>query len=959
MSKNTIHIRCAVSMSSLARLNHTGTTNMSTATSDYYIAPPSLNILSDQSCSFCSRPLYSFEQVLICNLCHSAYHWRCVKPDLSYYGDDEIFTCQDCTVKDAGRTSITYKSSHNTTTNALRKQHDDQRYSSPRTTLGTGIKIKSPESDTDYKEFVGAPNNKKASAANSVTDAVKYFEEKQLNVYEPQQKQQHRSYDDLSKKYNHYHEQQPYSNGYSYSSSEKNTSIENLAKNVAQSSILESYTQLRNNSHNDDKIPQYRTITNESEMYNGKGKNYTDGVDGLNVQKHRPLYDDYDDEVDNENYSRRRDLYNFEKENDEAATFRAKYQYTPLQDYAKNLDEDTNIESSALAAMAGAAHSLSSTTNETAVRYPTYNSSSHEYNPVMTRLVDLPVLPSTSSVDKISKHNQPQIYVSATNVSLNGTNDQNRIENIRSMPISKYDTNSSYHRQQNINSNSNTALSALVRSTPLVGGGDQASSIVDSDSALGTIVSVNGNGDQGVMERKLSDMLSKLGKQLETESQLVNAKLEQKLKNLEEMINQQTYIIRRQDEVIERLKTKISRIETERDSFRDKLNERDGYGSADRGQHDKSSNDSISITTESQKTSPFYDRDLRNKLQDPKSVENDYQTIDHRLGISSVDNFGSSVYDKKATVADTQHGRLSAKKPAPVATKQEWLTRNESSEKLHNGSEEQIGSVKVQKQKPEQRLKNLITHDNDSLSSHTKDNWQSSEKSEYNRAVIHEKPDNREPISVQQVLTSIHHADSTGPHQDESRRSRQNTESSTTSEVVNIQSKNDRLNQRTSNLRRSFDSIPQQQQLAKIDKYQEKTRSLEFGTRPMMNDESIYVRVDQQPASRYSHALQGYLQRKNLDSFFKRTERYYCVLSNEVLLLYKRETDRAQHKALMLRGARATPFDDPKYIHAFELTWTNMEKPKRYHFYAQKAEDVTKWCEQINEVAGKVLPIHR
>ncbi|CAF4872772.1 unnamed protein product, partial [Rotaria sp. Silwood2] len=42
---------------------------------------------------------------------------------------------------------------------------------------------------------------------------------------------------------------------------------------------------------------------------------------------------------------------------------------------------------------------------------------------------------------------------------------------------------------------------------------------------------------------------------------------ESKLKKLEDMINQQTYIIRQQDEVIERLKSKILKIETERDHF--------------------------------------------------------------------------------------------------------------------------------------------------------------------------------------------------------------------------------------------------------------------------------------------------------------------------------------------------------------------------------------------------------
>ncbi len=51
----------------------------------------------------------------------------------------------------------------------------------------------------------------------------------------------------------------------------------------------------------------------------------------------------------------------------------------------------------------------------------------------------------------------------------------------------------------------------------------------------------------------------------------MNDKLEIKLKELENMIHQQTFVIRRQDEVIERLKNQILQIETERDHFRNRL----------------------------------------------------------------------------------------------------------------------------------------------------------------------------------------------------------------------------------------------------------------------------------------------------------------------------------------------------------------------------------------------------
>ncbi len=74
-----------------------------------------------------------------------------------------------------------------------------------------------------------------------------------------------------------------------------------------------------------------------------------------------------------------------------------------------------------------------------------------------------------------------------------------------------------------------------------------------------------------VIEKKLTNLVQKIGRQLETDAQKLSDKLELKLKNLEHMIHQQTYVIRQQDEVIERLKSKILKIETERDHFRERL----------------------------------------------------------------------------------------------------------------------------------------------------------------------------------------------------------------------------------------------------------------------------------------------------------------------------------------------------------------------------------------------------
>ncbi len=74
-----------------------------------------------------------------------------------------------------------------------------------------------------------------------------------------------------------------------------------------------------------------------------------------------------------------------------------------------------------------------------------------------------------------------------------------------------------------------------------------------------------------VIEKKLTHLVQKIGRQLETDAQKLSDKLELKLKNLEHMIHQQTYVIHQQDEVIERLKSQILKIETERDHFRERL----------------------------------------------------------------------------------------------------------------------------------------------------------------------------------------------------------------------------------------------------------------------------------------------------------------------------------------------------------------------------------------------------
>ena len=167
---------------------------------------------------------------------------------------------------------------------------------------------------------------------------------------------------------------------------------------------------------------------------------------------------------------------------------------------------------------------------------------------------------TSPTIDNLSVHNrQQQHFTSSTNLNVNENSSHRQeatfnhstpyLSQIRDdhSPIIK----SSYHQQQ-IDRHSNV-------------GSDSGIVIVNSNHQPSTI------DENHVMERKLTNLVHQLGRQLETDAQKLSEKLELKLKNLEYMIHQQTYVIRRQDEVIERLKSKILKIEGERDHFRDRL----------------------------------------------------------------------------------------------------------------------------------------------------------------------------------------------------------------------------------------------------------------------------------------------------------------------------------------------------------------------------------------------------
>lgn len=174
-------------------------------------------------------------------------------------------------------------------------------------------------------------------------------------------------------------------------------------------------------------------------------------------------------------------------------------------------------------------------------------------------------------------------------------------------------------------------------------------SVVGSDSGIvlnNPSTNIDGNP---LIERKLTDLVQQLGRQLETDAQKLSEKLESKLKNLEHMIHQQTYVIRRQDEVIERLKSKILKIENERDHFRERLSVHE------QREHDEMNKDETRKTNEKKNPSLFHLQiDLDRKIFE----HDDLQPASNN--ISAIRKFSTS------SSGTTERSRRSSKKVGEV-----------------------------------------------------------------------------------------------------------------------------------------------------------------------------------------------------------------------------------------------------------------------------------------------------
>jgi hypothetical protein len=182
-------------------------------------------------------------------------------------------------------------------------------------------------------------------------------------------------------------------------------------------------------------------------------------------------------------------------------------------------------------------------------------------------------------MDNLSVHNRQHTFTSTTNLNLN--------EHSSRRPQQQ--------QQQNSRVRSTPYLSQIHDNEPSTLKSSFQQQQTDRHSTVGSdsgIVMVNANShhrrqqqqqqqqqppqqyqsdENHFVEKTLSDVVQQFRKQLESDAQKINEKLELKLKNLEDMIHQQTFVIRRQDEVVERLKNKILKIESERDHFRERL----------------------------------------------------------------------------------------------------------------------------------------------------------------------------------------------------------------------------------------------------------------------------------------------------------------------------------------------------------------------------------------------------
>ncbi|CAF1245473.1 unnamed protein product [Rotaria sordida] len=546
--------------------------------------------------------------------------------------------------------------------------------------------------------------------------------------------------------------------------------------------------------------------------------------------------------------------------------------------------------------------------------------------------------------DNLAVHSRQQHFSSTTNLNVNGT--LSRRQQQQNIPKSSFTQSTPYLSQIRDDDPSTFKSSSQQKDQQRY---TDRHSIIGSDSG---IVIVHGNqprrktDDNQIVEKKLTNLVQKLGRQLETDTQHLSEKLESKLKNLEHMINQQTFVIREQDGVIEHLKTKISKIETERDTFRDRLSVRE---------HDDKKNQ---ITTEIDKP-PYY-----------KTFEQDdeQQTLN--------DASTNRKFSNSSSVTTDQSKRSSKKLPAPRIDRNESFVTNEDEStiaKLINTFPSNpepsvtdssnssvaallVGAVPLIENPPAaNRLDTIIrqTSTDDTtqptpLYYNQIDNYPYDFKQSTDRTTPEPEElftnvrDDDEQIG--RIITSgmqLNRLSSSLPS---------SASTSIQTEIDNLTSTNNyTLPTKNSNIHRSLDLIPRKTPPNEEElRPATKTTSLELYQKPVPYDEPALVFLTpQEPthaASQYQNVIKGWLRKQNRASILKRVERYYCVLWNDTILMHKQENDRAPKKRVILKGAKVHQYDDQKYGPSLELTWSpQANRTKRYHLYFINQHEAQQW----------------
>ncbi|CAF1327740.1 unnamed protein product [Adineta ricciae] len=608
-----------------------------------------------------------------------------------------------------------------------------------------------------------------------------------------------------------------------------------------------------------------------------------------------------------------------DNENTSLGMFQANYQYTPLKEYAamKNGRSSNNANNNS--------YQTSPPSNGDRQFTSQYNNglryTSHTYDSNKTQHAESPI-------------HMPSHFTTTTNF------------NVNEKP-SHTTTYLSAHRENE--SSTYRPISSQLHT--------DHHSTVESDSG---IVMTNTNhlstDENQIIEKKLTTLVQRIGRQLETDAQKLSDKLETKLKNLENMIHQQTYVIRQQDEVIERLKTKISKIETERDHFRDRLS-----------YHEQSKLDEKKyLTTDTEES---IDRKTL-EFDDQQQTLNDISGNRKFSTTSSVTTDNSKRSSKKTPAPRVdqhtppvtyEHDPTVSKLITVVPTNQERPVSDVSSPTI--ATQLATSVPLVDRPAASSRLDNII---------HQSNTVKSTDPSSYYNVAELRHADPRvagREISIDQVMMSVH-----GENDDDAeskpkqvstgqlhRSSSSSSSSSFSSEPLskdtdakNAKSTNDiGLSVRNTDLHRSLQVIPRKtSQTEQVLNPSNKTASLEIGSKLTRHDDpsSIYItpREATHPASQYVNATKGWLRKQNRESFFKRVERYYCVLSKNILLMHKNENDRIPHKAINLKGATVLQYDDQKHGPSLELTWsTRQNNAKHYHLYGLNAREVEQWAVAI------------